>query len=82
LEFHDERILTLKKAAAETVLAVDPVKEIFVQTVEKDPFEFYSSSYDDSVFDFLDTDVLDGLILDEESWLKQTVLCCSKLLFY
>ncbi len=39
LGFHDERILTPKKVAAKTVLAVDPVKEITVETVEMDPLE-------------------------------------------
>jgi hypothetical protein len=70
LEFHDDRILTPKNAAAETVLAVDPVKEIAVQTVEKDPSKIYSSSSEYSDFEWADTDVCDGLFLDEESWQK------------
>jgi hypothetical protein len=59
LEFRDEPILTPKKAAAETVLAADPVKEVAVQTVEKDPLGIYSSSSEDSDFDLDDTDVRD-----------------------
>jgi hypothetical protein len=44
LEFHEEEILTQEKAVADAELyAVDPVKEIAVKTVEKDPLEFYSS---------------------------------------
>ncbi len=59
MEFRDEPILTPKKAAAETVLAADPVKEVAVQTVEKDPLGIYSSSSEDSDFDLDDTDVRD-----------------------
>ncbi|EFX64512.1 hypothetical protein DAPPUDRAFT_118108 [Daphnia pulex] len=44
LEFHDDRILDPTKAAAETVLAVDPEEEIAVQTVETDPLGIYPSS--------------------------------------
>ena len=71
-EFHDDRVLTSKKAAAETVLAVGPEKEIAVQTVETDPLGIYpsSDSSEDSDFDVLDNGVHDGLILNEESWLK------------
>jgi hypothetical protein len=44
LEFHDtERILATKKACAETVIAVNPVEEIAVQTVKNDPLEQCSS---------------------------------------
>ncbi|EFX63526.1 hypothetical protein DAPPUDRAFT_335355 [Daphnia pulex] len=50
LEFHDDRILDPTKAAAETVLAVDPEEEIAVQTVETNPLGIYpsSDSFDDS----------------------------------
>ncbi|EFX64911.1 hypothetical protein DAPPUDRAFT_117729 [Daphnia pulex] len=72
LEFHDDRILDPTKAAAETVLAVDPEEEIAVQTVETDPLGIYpsSDSSDDSDFDVLDNDVNDGVLLDEDEWLK------------
>ncbi|EFX65913.1 hypothetical protein DAPPUDRAFT_264015 [Daphnia pulex] len=58
LEFHDDRILDPTKAAAETVLAVDPDEEIEVQTVETDPLGIYpsSDSSDDSDFDVLNND--------------------------
>ena len=61
-----------KKAAAETVLAVDPEKEIAVQTVETEPLGIYpsSDSSDDSDFDVLNNDVNDGVLLDEDEWLK------------
>jgi hypothetical protein len=51
IEFHDEYIFTTKKACAETVIAVDPVEEIAVQTIENDPLELCSSSSDDYDFD-------------------------------
>ncbi|EFX83552.1 hypothetical protein DAPPUDRAFT_100125 [Daphnia pulex] len=72
LEFHDDRILDPTKAAAETVLAVDPEEEIAVQTVETDPLGIYpsSDSSDDSDFDVLDNDVNDDVLLDEDEWLK------------
>jgi hypothetical protein len=72
LEFHDDRILDPTKAAAETVLAVDPEEEIAVQTVETDPLRIYpsSDSSDDSDFDVLNNDVNDGVLLDEDEWLK------------
>jgi hypothetical protein len=72
LEFHDDCIFPPKKAAAETVLAVDPEKEIAVPTVETNPLEIYpsSDSSEDSDFDVLDNRVHDGLLLDEESWFK------------
>ncbi len=70
VEFHDERILTPKKAAAETVLAIDPVKEIAVQTIEKDPLAIYLSSPEESDFDFDYNDVREDLFLDEEHWQK------------
>jgi hypothetical protein len=72
LEFHDDRILDPTKAAAETVLAVDPEEEIAVQTVETDPLAIYpsSDSSDDSDFDVLDNPVNDGVLLDEDEWLK------------
>ncbi|EFX78744.1 hypothetical protein DAPPUDRAFT_320194 [Daphnia pulex] len=72
LEFHDDRILDPTKAAAETVLAVDPEEEIAVQTVETDPLGIYpsSDSSDYSDFDVLDNDVNDGVLLDEDEWLK------------
>ncbi|EFX67520.1 hypothetical protein DAPPUDRAFT_261530 [Daphnia pulex] len=66
------RILDPTKAAAETVLAVDPEEEIAVQTVETDPLGIYPSSDSsyDSDFDVLDNDVNDGVLLDEDEWLK------------
>ncbi|EFX61544.1 hypothetical protein DAPPUDRAFT_121524 [Daphnia pulex] len=72
LEFHDDRILDPTKAAAETVLAVDPEEEIAVQTVETDPLGIYpsSDSSDDSDFDALNNDVNDGVLLDEDEWVK------------
>jgi hypothetical protein len=72
LEFHDDQILDPTKAAAETVLAVDPEKEIAVQTVETDPLGIYpsSDSSEDSVCDELDNGVHDGVLLEEESWLE------------
>jgi hypothetical protein len=72
LEFHDDRILDPTKAAAETVLAVDPEEEIAVQTVETDPLGIYpsSDSSDDSDFDVLNNPVNDGVLLDEDEWLK------------
>jgi hypothetical protein len=72
LEFHDDRILDPTKAAAETLLAVDPEERIAVQTVETDPLGVYPSSDSsfDSDFDVLDNGVNDGVILDEEQWLK------------
>ncbi|EFX64916.1 hypothetical protein DAPPUDRAFT_265556 [Daphnia pulex] len=72
LEFHDDRILDPTKAAAETVLAVDPEEEIAVQTVETDPLGIYpsSDSSDDSDFDVLDNDVNDGVLLDEDELVK------------
>ncbi|EFX67523.1 hypothetical protein DAPPUDRAFT_115378 [Daphnia pulex] len=59
------RILDPTKAAAETVLAVDPEEEIAVQTVETDPLGIYpsSASSDDSDFDVLDNDDLDSFFL-------------------
>ncbi|EFX67805.1 hypothetical protein DAPPUDRAFT_330691 [Daphnia pulex] len=72
LEFHDDRILDPTKGAAETVLAVDPEEEIAVQTVETDPLGIYpsSDSSDDSDFDALNNDVNDGVLLDEDEWVK------------
>ncbi|EFX65722.1 hypothetical protein DAPPUDRAFT_117036 [Daphnia pulex] len=72
LEFHDDRILDPTKAAAETVLAVDPEEKITVQTVETDPLGIYpsSDSSDDSDFDALNNDVNDGVLLDEDEWVK------------
>jgi hypothetical protein len=72
LEFLDDRILDPTKAAAETVLAVDPEEEIAVQTVETDSLGIYPSSdpSDDSDFDVLDNPVNDGVLLDEDEWLK------------
>ncbi|EFX75845.1 hypothetical protein DAPPUDRAFT_322930 [Daphnia pulex] len=72
LEFHDDRILDPTKAVAETVLAVDPEEENAVQTVKTDPLGIYPSSYssDDSDFDVLNNDVNDGVLLDEDEWLK------------
>ncbi|EFX69589.1 hypothetical protein DAPPUDRAFT_328982 [Daphnia pulex] len=72
LEFHDDRILDPTKAAAETVLAVDPEEEIAVQTVETDPLGIYpsSDSSDDSDFDVLNNPANDGVLLDEDEWLK------------
>ncbi len=72
MEFHDDRILDPTKAAAETVLAVDPEEEIAVQTVETDPLGIYpsSDSSDDTDFDVLDNPVNDGVLLDEDEWLK------------
>jgi hypothetical protein len=60
------------KAAAETVLAVDPEEEIAVQTVETDPLGIYpsSDSSEDSDFDVLDNGVNDGVLLEEEEWLE------------
>jgi hypothetical protein len=57
LEFHDDRILDPTKAAAETVLAVDPEEGIAVQTVETVPLRIYPSS------DSFETDPLMILIL-------------------
>ncbi len=72
LEFHDDRILDPTKAAAETVLAVDPEEEIAVQTVETNPLGIYpsSDSSEDSDFDVLDNGVNDGVLLDEDEWLE------------
>jgi hypothetical protein len=63
-------LLDPTKAAAETVLAVDPEEEIAVQTVETDPLGIYpsSDSCDDSDFDALKNDVNDGVLLDEDEW--------------
>ncbi|EFX65035.1 hypothetical protein DAPPUDRAFT_333589 [Daphnia pulex] len=68
----NDRILDPTKAAAETVLAVDPEEEIAVQTVETDPLGIYpsSDSSDDSDFDALNNDVNDGVLLDEDEWVK------------
>jgi hypothetical protein len=72
LKFHDYRILDPTKAAAETLLAVDPEEEIAVQIVETDSLGIYpsSDSFEDSDFDVLDNGVNDGVLLDEEQWLK------------
>jgi hypothetical protein len=63
LEFHDERKLTPKMPADETVLAVNPINEIAVQNVKKDHLKLFSPWFDDSAFDLNDTDVRDGLFL-------------------
>jgi hypothetical protein len=72
LEFHDDRILDPTKAAAETVLDVDPEEEIAVQTVETVPLGIYpsSDSSEDSDFDVLDNGVNDGVLLDGDEWLE------------
>ncbi len=60
MEFHDDQILR-KRLLLKQYFDVDPVKEIAVQTVKKDPLELCSSSSDDFDFDLDDTDVRDGL---------------------